>query len=295
MPERLLQLFRSQDPLGVALELAVIWIGVFLSLRFMERTRGAGVFKGVIVAAALLLLALRFLGAFSESFSRLRYLSEGLLGVSALLMVVVFQSEIRQGMVRLGQTLSIHGRKQQGEAEADAVAAAVRTLSRAQIGALIVIERSVPLVDLAANGIALDARLDSRLLEAIFWPSNPLHDLAVVVREGRIASANVELPLAETGSLGAELGSRHRAALGATVDTDCLVVVVSEQTGSVRFAQEGELSTPVSLELFRDEFLDRISRGADHSREVNPHVVARIGPATEVAGDDRGQSGRAAQ
>lgn len=258
MRERLQQLIPSGEIVPVAIELAVIWIAVWLVLRFLERTRGAGAMKGLVVVIAVLLLGLRSLGA-SESFARLRYVSEAMLQLVAILAIVVFQPEIRQGMVRLGQALSRRSRRAGIEMAADAVEDAVRTLSRGRIGAIIVIERSVSLEGMAENGIAVDARLDARLLESIFWPNSPLHDLAVVIRGSRIAAASVELPLAETGSLSSAMGSRHRAAVGATTDNDALVVVVSEETGQVRLAEAGRLGDPVPLESLHEELVRRLA------------------------------------
>jgi diadenylate cyclase len=258
MLDSLQQLIPRGEFLPVMAELAVIWIVVWLCLRFLERTRGAGAMKGLIVLIAVLLLGLRVLGA-SESFSRLRYVSEAMLQFVAILAIVVFQPEIRQGMVRIGQALSRRGRRAGIEMVADAVEDAVRTLSKGRIGALMVIERTVSLEGMAANGVTVDAQLDARLLESIFWPNSPLHDLAVVIRGSRIAAASVELPLAETGSLSSAMGSRHRAAVGATLDSDALVVVVSEETGRVLIAEGGKLSDPVPLDAFHDELVRRLS------------------------------------
>lgn len=258
MLESLQQLIPRGELLPAAAEFAVIWVVVWLVLRFLTKTRGAGVMNGLIVLVAVLLLALRALGA-SESFSRLRYVSEAMLQFVAILAIVVFQPEIRQGMVRLGQALSRRGRRAGIEMVADAVGDAVRTLSKGRIGAIMVIERNVSLEGMAANGVTVDATLDPRLLESIFWPNSPLHDLAVVIRGSRIAAASVELPLAETGSLSSAMGSRHRAAVGATMDSDALVVVVSEETGKVLIAEGGKLSEPVPLDALHDELVRRLA------------------------------------
>jgi diadenylate cyclase len=258
MLESLQQLIPRGEFLPVLGELAVIWIAVWLCLRFLERTRGAGAMKGLLVLVVVLLLGLRALGT-SESFSRLRYVSEAMVQFVAILAIVVFQPEIRQGMVRIGQALSRRGRRAGIEMIADAVEDAVRTLSKGRIGAIMVIERNVSLEGMAANGVTVDAVLDARLLESLFWPNSPLHDLAVVIRGNRIAAASVELPLAETGSLSSAMGSRHRAAVGATLDSDALVVVVSEETGKVVIAEGGKLGDPIPLDSFHDELVRRLS------------------------------------
>lgn len=265
MLERLLQLFRGQNPLAVVAEMAVIWIGVFLVLRFLQGTRGAGVFKGLIVLVAALFLALRVVGLFSDSFARLRFLSEGLLGALAIFLLVVFQPELRQGMVRLGQTAAFHPERRRRNRAFEAVAEAVEFLSRNTFGAVIVIERTVPLSGLAANGVPIDAVVSARLLESIFWPSSPLHDLAVVLRGDRIAAASVQLPLAEE-AVGHRLGSRHRAAVGTTIETDALVVVVSEETGSIRLAENSRLSDEIRPDDVADELRRRLQPAPHEAR-----------------------------
>jgi len=281
MLDRLFQLFRGQDPLAVVAEMAVIWLGVFLILRFLQGTRGAGVFKGLIVLVAVLFLALRFVGLFSDAFARLRFLSEGLLGALAIFLLVVFQPELRQGMVRLGQTAAFNPERRRRDRSSEAVAEAVEFLSRNTFGAVIVIERMVPLSGLAANGVPIDAVVSARLLESIFWPSSPLHDLAVVIRGERIAAASVQLPLADE-SAGHRLGSRHRAAIGATIETDALVVVVSEETGSIRFAENGHLSDEVRPDDVADALRRRLlPPPRDHRESIAGHL-RRMAGRTQV-------------
>jgi len=296
MFERLLQLFRGHDPFAVVAEMAVIWIGVYLMLRFIQGTRGAGVFKGLIVLVAVLFLSLRFIGLFSDAFARLRFLSEGLLGALALFLLVVFQPELRQGMVRLGQTAAFTPERRKRAQAFEAIAEAVEFLSRNSFGAVIVIERTVPLSGLSANGVPIDAQVSARLLESIFWPSSPLHDLAVVIRSDRIVAASVQLPLAEESS-SMRLGSRHRAAIGTTLETDALVVIVSEETGTIRLAENGRLSDEIRLEdvasvLERNlqsssgqhtmTVLDRLRRYAG----VAPRPIARADAMATVGPDE---------
>jgi diadenylate cyclase len=169
---------------------------------------------------------------------------------------VVFQPEIRQAMSRLGQTrLFGRGRAAAGSL-AEEIAEAVDFLSRSRFGALIVVERSVPLGSLTEGGTELDAKITASLLQSIFWPNNPLHDLATVIRGNRVWCAGMQLPLAEEGSVPSHLGARHRAALGATVDTDCVVVIVSEETGSIRIASRGKLHGPIARDAVREKLIE---------------------------------------
>ncbi len=248
-----------------------------LILRFLQGTRGAGVFKGIIVLIAVLVLGIRFAGLFSETFSRLRFLSEGLLGTIAIFMLVIFQPELRQAMVRIGQTMSPSERRRI-DPVVDALEGAVEFLSRNQFGALIVIERGTSLAGLAGQGVAMDATMSAELIESIFWPSSPLHDLAVVIRGERIAAASVQLPLADPVA-GMKLGARHRAAMGATLESDCVVVVVSEENGLIRFAERGELSQPVQFDEFALGLRRRLSRGLRQptQRSLFGRFIRRVG------------------
>ena len=256
--DNVFQFFRGYPTWELLVELAIIWVCVWLIIRFLQGTRGAGVIKGFAVMIVLLTLFIRLLGESSDAFGRIKCISNQMLGLLAILLIVVFQPELRQAMVRLGQTRFLGRRNPRVVKIADAVTEAVEFLSKNSFGALIVIERGGRLGGLAEGGVQMDALLTPRLLQAIFWPNSPLHDLAVVIRGDRIVASSVQLPLAETGALPAQLGSRHRAAVGVTTESDCLVVVVSEETGSARLAEYGALSQPIALDEFRNALLERL-------------------------------------
>ena len=234
--DNIFNLFRGYPTWEVLVELVVIWICVWLIVRFLQGTRGAGVVKGFAVMIVVLTLLIRLLGETSESFGRIKFISNQMLGLLAIFLIVVFQPELRQAMIRLGQTRFFSRRNPQVVKLADSVTEAVEFLAKNQFGALIVIERSVRLGGLIEGGVQIDGLVTPRLLQTIFWPNSPLHDLAVVIRENRIVASNVQLPLAETGAVAMRLGSRHRAAVGVTIESDAIVVVVSEETGKTRLA-----------------------------------------------------------
>lgn len=250
--------FRGYAWYEIAIEMAIIWVCVFAIYRTLRGTRGAGIIKGVIVLIALLFLGLRALDSLSEAFGRIRFLSSALLGYLAIILAVVFQPELRQVMMRVGQTRLLRRQPQRSGAVAAAVAEAVEYLSRNSFGALIVIERRLGLGNLVEGGVELDARVSARLLQAIFYPNSALHDLAVVIRDDRILAAGVQLPLAEDGQLPPSLGSRHRAAVGLSLDSDAVVVVVSEETGQIRIAEGGRLSSPLPADRLAAEIASRI-------------------------------------
>ncbi len=250
--------FRTDGPLEIVLEFGVIWLAVYGVFRFLRGTRGAGVVKGFFLVAAALALTIRIFGDATDGFSRLRFLFDQAFGLLAILLVVVFQPELRAAMGRLGRAQLFATRRAQVSGLADEIAEAAEFLSRNRFGALIVIERQIGIGDLE-GGTELDAKVSATALESIFWPNSPLHDLAVVIRNGRIWGAGVQLPLAEEGSLPSILGARHRAAVGVTHDNDCLAIVVSEENGGIRIAESARLSEPIDGASLRDELLRRLS------------------------------------
>src|SRR4029078_10701712 len=159
--------------------------------------------------------------------------------------IVLFQSEIRQALITFGNRFRmplnrVH-RGQFGEGVYDEIILAATTLASTKTGALIVIERNVGLKNITDGGVKLDAELSYDLLVSVFNPESPLHDGAVVVRRHRIAAASCFLPLTLNPRLSRDLGTRHRAALGVTEDTDAVAVVVSEESGLISIVQRGEI------------------------------------------------------
>jgi diadenylate cyclase len=162
--------------------------------------------------------------------------------------------------MRLGETRLFRTFSAQMTDDIDELVESATFLSRRKIGAVIAIERDVGLGGIAENGTRLNADLTADLLNTIFWPNSPLHDLGVVVSSGRITYAGVQFPLAESGELERELGARHRAAVGMSQETDAVVLVVSEETGDISIAERGQLIrklTPDTLKGLLAELLGR--------------------------------------
>jgi diadenylate cyclase len=272
MPNPLESLFSGYDPLEVAIEIAALWIVTWLALRFIRGTRAAGAIKGFAVLIALLAIGIRVLGEFGggDRFGRIRFLSDQLFTLLAIGLVVVFQPEIRQALTRLGASRLFRRKRVLEGQVADHIAAAADFLSRSRFGALIVVERSVPLGSLTEGGVELDAKVSAPLLESIFWPSNPLHDLAAVVRGDRVFGAGIQLPMAEEGAVPPHLGARHRAGLGITFETDAVVVIVSEETGSIRLASRGKLSPPIPRDQVRERLLSAFAAADEGAGESEP-------------------------
>ena len=258
----------------ILLELAVIWAGVYLVFRFLQGTRGAGVIRGLgILGVILILLWLVLLN--TESFNRLDVIFSRFLEILAFLLIVIFQPELRQAAIRIGQTKFLRGSRTAEDTTISAIAEAADFLSRNQFGAIIAIERNVQLGGLVEGGQHIDAAVSARLIQSIFWPSSPLHDLGVVVRNDRILAAGVQFPLAEEGSLPSNYGSRHRAALGLATESDCVVVIVSEETGRIGIAVNGGFEMQMNQEELRKrlrELLSPTSAAADVDQEQPPMV-----------------------
>jgi diadenylate cyclase len=228
----------------VLVELAIIWIMVYVVLRFLQGTRAARAIKGLIFVLIVGTVVVRVLG--DDTLARLAYLYDRVLAGFALALVVIFQPELRRALIRLGET-RFFGTTEQGAAVIAAeLTPACIFLSKAKFGAIVVIERRVGLKGITEGGTNLDAKLSSSLIQTIFHPGSALHDLAVVIRSERIQSAGVQLPMASAAEITDQsFGSRHRAAIGVTKDSDALVIVVSEETGYIRIAQRGKLSNPI--------------------------------------------------
>jgi diadenylate cyclase len=190
--------------------------------------------------------------------------------------IVLFQSEIRQSLIRFGNRFQLSFAKRQrgqfGEGAYDEIVLAATTLASTKTGALIVVERGVGLKNVIDGGVKLDAELSYDLLVTIFNPATPLHDGAVIVRRHRVAAAACFLPLTLNPLLSKDLGTRHRAAIGITEDSDAVVVVVSEETGLISFVKHGQIkrgldATKLRTAIFRA--LESPSQTEKREREKN--------------------------
>ena len=254
-------------------EILVIFLVIYAFLRFMEGTRGEGILKGIALLMLTFPILLAIVADQLEK-SDLDFNMDRLLviirffGAAAIPAVfIVVQPELRRALVRLGQTslLGVFLKRETKGIVEDLVRASFR-MSRRKIGALIAIEREVGLKNYIEHGNQIDAVVSSGLLSTIFFPGSDLHDGAVVIREDRIAAAGCLFPLSDTPGLGNVMGTRHRAALGVSEETDAIVIVVSEETGNVSFASRGELEK-VDAERLR-ELLQRHFVELDEEEEM---------------------------
>jgi len=224
----------------VVIELLMIAVVVWWVMRFLRGTRGARLIKGVAVLLVGVYVVILSLPE-SLEWARIKFLYGSFLIFAFGAVLVAFQPELRRALITIGQTRLIHGESSEVGDTVDSLVESAGYLSRNKIGAVIAIERNVGLGGLIESGTILDARLTPRLLDTIFYPGSPLHDMGVIICMGRVAAAGVQFPLAESEEVDASLGSRHRAALGLAKECDAVVLVVSEETGRVSIACEGQL------------------------------------------------------
>jgi diadenylate cyclase len=224
------------------IEIFIISVLIYYLLMAMERISAGGKLRGLTLILALVVVSWMIARAFQ--LHAITWLLQAGIGVSALVMAVVFQPELRRLFTRMGgffpnQDLS-------GNASIVAqLGEAIGYLSSKRIGALIVFERNDRLEDYVASG-PIDCEISSKLITTIFWKDTPLHDGAMIVRGGRIAAAGVILPLTNNPAFRSLSGTRHRAGIGISEDTDALVIVVSEETGQISMADRGQFTRGLS-------------------------------------------------
>ncbi len=256
----------NQFDWSAAIDVLLIAGAIFAAFRLLSHTRAVTILRGAVA----LVLVLVILGL-ALDLTAVNWILEN--GLVALIVgaAVIFQPEIRRGLDLLGRTgiqdLLAHDPT---EDTIDAVAEAATRMARDRHGALIVFERETGLKDVIDTGVPVDARVSPELLEGIFFPNSPLHDLATVIRGARVVAASCELPLADEVRGGARrLGTRHRAAVGITEQTDAVTVVVSEETGEVTIAQGGRLYRQGRGSLLSQELRRRMIRRADGDNAQN--------------------------
>ena len=256
-----LNIFRPYAWWQLTIEWVLIGLVVYWIIRFLRGTRGARLLKGIAIVLTVLYLLVKIVAA-SLHLDRISFLYDQFVQGAAFAVLIVFQPELRRAIMRLGETRLFRGFSSQVTEEINQLVQSAMYLSKRKIGALIAIERSVGLGGIAESGTRVNAELTSPLLNTIFFPNSPLHDLGVIISQGRIAYAGVEFPMAEEGTLERELGSRHRAGVGLSSESDAIVIIVSEQTGDISIAERGVLFRKLLPDTLR-EMLNELLGGAD--------------------------------
>jgi diadenylate cyclase len=209
------------------IEIIVLWLVIYHILLFFEGTRAFQVLRGIILILFAFFIFQRL------DFEILEWLLTKLFAISVIAILVIFHPEIRQGLARLGQRHLFGGAASLREEELDFVlkeiSKAAEALARNKMGALIAIEKDDPLAGFIESGVIVDGSVSADLIEAVFTPNNPLHDGGLIIQGSRIAAAGCLFPLTMNQDLSRIFGTRHRAALGLSEDTDAIIVVISEE------------------------------------------------------------------
>jgi uncharacterized protein (TIGR00159 family) len=232
----LTEFFNSRfSPYRDTADILIVTAGIYWLLLLIRGTRAIQILVGLIVLIALSLASELF------QLAALGMILERFLGSAVLIIVILFQNDIRRALARVGRGFFPSFSAEQELQVVEEIVRSAGALSQRRHGALIVLERESNLGDLIEAGVTVDAQISKDLLTSIFQPSSPMHDGAVVIQEGRISSAGCILPLTLRTDLPEGLGTRHRAAIGITEETDALVVVVSEETANISVVLSGEM------------------------------------------------------
>src|SRR3954462_11959150 len=226
-------------------EIFILTVGIYYAFRFIRGTRGAPVVTGFLVLLLAVLLV-----AYLLNLKVIQYLLGTFSTFFALAVVVIFQPELRRMLAELGN-LPLFATPHEQRENIEVIIQTVERLAEVRIGALIAIEQSIQLQEAVESGILVDCEATPEMLETIFFPNNAIHDGGVIIKGDRIAYAACIFPLTQRQDLSKSLGTRHRAAIGLSEETDAIVVAVSEETGAVSYAYKGQFVKGVTFEALR--------------------------------------------
>jgi diadenylate cyclase len=266
-----------------AIEVLIIAVIVYYVMLWFKRTRAWVIFKGIIVLVLFLIMAAVF------NLSTILWIANKTLSVGIIAIVIIFQPELRRALEDLGNRNIILNIFKSGDSERgrfsdrsmEEIIRATLELAKAKTGALIVIEEDNDLSRYDETGIEIDSHISSQLLINIFEHNTPLHDGAVLIRNDRISSATCYLPLSESLSLSKDLGTRHRAGVGVTEVTDCLVIIVSEETGSISIASDGKLIRYADAAILKNELI-KVQNKTVPKEKKSKNRISRGGEQNEV-------------
>jgi diadenylate cyclase len=250
-----------QNSWRAVLEIMILTVGIYYSFRFVRGTRGAPVVTGFLVVLLTFVLV-----SFLLQLKVLQYLLGAFAAYFSLGILVIFQPELRRMLAELGN-LPLFATAHEQRENIEVIIQTVERLSEVRIGALIAIEQSIQLQEAVESGMTVDCEATPEMLETIFFPNNAIHDGGVIIKGDRIAYAACIFPLTQRQDLSKSLGTRHRAAIGLTEETDAVVVAVSEETGAISHAYKGQLVRNVTIEALRS-FLTSVLITPVRSRNV---------------------------
>ena len=265
--------------IGIAdvIDIAIVAFLVYKLMDFIERTGTGQLVKG------LLLLVAAFFVSDLVHLNTLHWILKSIAAVGIIALVIVFQPEIRRALEYFGTRNLMKGKRVSSSRAQEIIKeyiAAILDMSKTRTGALIIIERNVALNDRVNTGTIIDAEISAQLIGNIFYKGSPLHDGAVIVRSDRLYAAGCVLPLTESASLDKSLGTRHRAAIGITENSDAIALIVSEETGVISMAEEGKITRYMDAKYLekvlsdiyiedeaKDSFFDRFTKGGSDDED----------------------------
>lgn len=222
------------------LEILILWFFYYMFLAFIQGTRTVQVVKGLAV------LVLLFIFTVEMNLTILNWILTKLFTISIIAFFIIFQPELRRGLARIGQ----FGMFSKEKETLDEISKAVVQMSSQKIGALIAIEREIGLKTYVESGVYMDSQLSMELITSLFSPDTILHDGGIIIQNGRLIAAGCLFPLTQNPSLPKVLGTRHRAAIGLSEETDALVIVISEETGGISIVSGGRITKNISDKEF---------------------------------------------
>ena len=284
-------LVSNYDPVRDTLDIAVVGFVLYWLLLLIKGTRAVQVLVGLGALIAMRLFA-DILGL-----ATLSWILDNFLASAVLIIIVLFQADLRRALARVGRGVFPRIAERQESQILEEIVRAAQTLAQRRVGALMVLERETGLEDLIQVGTALDATVTKDLLVSIFLPYSPLHDGAVVIQNGRVAFAGCILPLTLRTDVPEGLGTRHRAALGITEETDAVVIVVSEETANISLAVGGEMIRDLDGPRLRGALRDALARDsrrdAADEKEEEEEPEESGSPAPAAPADARHGTGSA--
>ncbi len=277
-----------REALTAAADIIIVYYVIYRALRLIKGTRAAQMLIGLVLVGA------GFFAAKLLELTTLTWLLDNLINYSIIFFIVIFQHDIRRGLMRVGANLFPTARHYEQTEVFEEVIRAAERLAHARVGALIVMERDADLVDyLNEPGVVMDAKVSEELLVSLFLPDseNKLHDGAVIIKNLRIAQAGAVLPLTGNAKLDKALGTRHRAAIGVTEETDAVSVVVSEERGSISLCFGGNVARDLDGATLRKALLGLFQKEKKRRRpsgQTGQRPVVVSGVELEAAGSGNG-------
>lgn len=264
------------DPGRDLIDVLVVTLGIYWLLLLIRGTRAVQVLVGLMVLAAASAASNVF------QFATLGLILENFAGSAVIIIVILFQHDIRRALARVGRGFFPSVSAQEASQMLEEIVRAVQKLAQRRVGALIVLERETHLDDQIEAGNLLDAEVSKELLTSIFLTQSPLHDGAVVIQQGRLAHAGCILPLTLREDLPEGVGTRHRAAVGITEETDAVVIVVSEETGGLSLVMRGEMVQNIDPPILRVVLRDILNGDRDDLKNLSVGVDAEdVSPETQ--------------